>query len=324
MNRTTLTIPLILLLAACNDADDGQASVGTSASSTVEATTTAAPTTAAPTTAAPTTAAPTTAAPTTVALTPAEAVAFSTSGQQVTPITFADPALGGGIIYSNASGDAEGALTSVLASMSGTSVALVWFEGTVADCGQGGMAMRIATRPDGALGWEVVPGLGTGDLATLTGSGVESPPNFTGTVRCDGGADPMVFSSTLLEPMAATGTEGGVPAHTTIESTDFPVAMNPAQQSAAKMRLTETVTDVWTTPSIYIEQPEGTPVRNTMAQLVTYDGMCGTPTITRVFMEDVLFPNFRGAWDIAPNLNNGIRGGGSFDSVQNVGRVACT
>ena len=319
MNRTTLTIPLILLLAACSDSDDGQASEGTSASTTVVSTTTVAPTTAAPTTAA-----PTTAAPTTVAVTPAESVAFSTSGQQVTTIPFADPALSGAVIYSHAAGDAEGALTSVLATMGGTSVALVWFEGTVADCGQGGMAMRIATRPDGALGWEVVPGLGTGDLATLTGSGVESPPNFTGTVRCDGGVDPMVFSTTLLEPMAATGTEQHVPPHDSIKTTDFPVAMNPAQQSSAKMRVTEKVAELWTTPLVYIEQPDGTPVRNTMVELLIYDGMCGTPTVTRVFMEDVLFPNFRGAWDIAPNLNNGIRGGGYFDSDQDVGRVVCT
>ena len=125
MNRTTLTIPLILLLAACSDSDDGQASERTSASTTVVSTTTVAPTTAAPTTA----------APTTVAVTPAESVAFSTSGQQVTTIPFADPALSGAVIYSHAAGDAEGALTSVLATMGGTSVALVWFEGTVADCG---------------------------------------------------------------------------------------------------------------------------------------------------------------------------------------------
>lgn len=314
MNRTTLTIPLILLLAACSDSDDGQASEGTSASTTVVSTAVVSTTTAAPTTA----------APTTVAVTPAESVAFSTSSQQFFGIPFADPQLQGTVMYSNASGDVEGALTWVVLYLANESAALVWFEGKVADCGQGGMAIRIATRPDSARGWEIVPGLGTGELARLTGSGVQSESSFAGTIRCIGGADPMVFSTTLLEPMAATGTEQHVPRHDSIKTTDFPVAMNPAQQSSAKMRVTEKVAELWTTPLVYIEQPDGTPVRNTMVELLIYDGMCGTPTVTRVFMEDVLFPNFRGAWDIAPNLNNGIRGGGYFDSGQDVGRVVCT
>jgi hypothetical protein len=318
---------LLLAMAACSTSDDSTAVV-------TEASTTPAPTTVAPTTVAPTTVAPTTtAAVTTTGLpatttSPPTSVAFATSGQVVLPVAFADPQLAGMVIHSDAAGDLEGALTSALVTLGGESVALVWFEGRVADCGEGGMAMRIATRPDATLGWEIVPGLGVGDLAATTGSGDEVAPNFTGAITCAGVVDPTALTTTLLAPVPTTGIEQSVPAHMPLKTTTFDVAPHPAQTAAPKMWINESVYDVWTSPQILLGTAfpgeADTPVRNAMVSLLTFAGPCEAPGVTRVFMEDVLYPEFRGAWDVPAATNNGATGAGHFDATEDVGRVICS
>jgi hypothetical protein len=147
--------------------------------------------------------------------------------------------------------------------ISSASLTLHWFEGEVAGCGSGSMVIRYAMDPSrypGASSWEIVPGLGAGDLATVTGHGTSKQPNgFTGTVDCHGFApnERPAFATTLLSPPTDQGVEAFVPAHSAV----------------------------------------------------------------RLVIDDVLFPGFAGAWDLAPGLNGDAAGGGP---IIGPGRVNCT
>lgn len=331
----------LALLAACSSADDGAvpptdtAAVATAAPSSAASTSAPTPVT---------TATPTTGAPTTVpTTTPDQPVAFSlTQTQDHDGIgTYEHPDLvgtGGWLwLRHDATGDITGPITSVslilddgtVPGAPGGEVGLMWFEGTVTGCGTGGAALRTGTRPDGAMGWEIVPGLGTGELASLSGSGTQpqwpDPAwNFTGTVRCDGGADPTAFSTTLLASPAAAGVEASVPAHVLVRQIEHPIDPHPAHTVAPRIWVAEVEEDLWTSPMLFLEaQPGTTGLRNTMVSFVVTDIACGTPSVVRVFIDDVVLAQFRGAWDVNAILNSGRSGGGVFDATTNSGRVGC-
>lgn len=219
-------------------------------------------------------------------------------------------------------------------------VELLWFEGTVAGCGTGGVAIREAVRhqPDGSAepGWEVVPGLGVGDLATLTGHGtVNGFPGgaHTGVIQCRGGADTAVFSSTLLGPAAESGIDVAVPAHSPTSITEYPIEPHPAQTDPPDMWVSEVDYEQWTSTMLHLgvrfPETSTTPVRNTMVSIFAADDSSvlfadldcrPSPVVGRTFLDDALYPEFRGAWDL---LTSGIRGGGTYDADTNQGRVRC-
>jgi hypothetical protein len=136
------------------------------------------------------------------------------------------------------------------------------------------------------------------------------------------------MATTLLAPIPPTGIEQGVPAHTPVKTTTFDVVPHPAQTAAPKMWINESVYDVWTSPQIMLGTPfpdvADTPVRNAMVSLLDIpDGPCGASSVTRLLMEDVLYPEFRGAWDVPAAVNGGATGAGHFDATEDVGRVVC-
>jgi len=321
----------ILLLALPLVAVSACGSSGSSSPTTTEVSTpssTVAPATVpATTTIVPTTEALTTEAPTTT--TPEREVSFQTSGQQVTPMAFSEQRAAVMTIHSEAAGDFEGSLTTELITMPESLLAIVWFEGSVADCGQGGLAIRIGTRPDGAVGWEIVPGLGVGDLAAVNGSGTEVAPRFTGTIVCEGTADPTQFSTTLLEPVPATGIEAGVPLHIPIHEDRIDVVPHPAQTLAPQMWAVAATYNTGTMLQLFmwwVLPGSTTPLYNTFATiwfLTDTGNSCGVPAVTRAILDDVEFEDYRGGWDVPANLNGGGYGGGLFDATTSVGRVVC-
>jgi hypothetical protein len=219
-------------------------------------------------------------------------------------------------------------------------IQLLWFEGTVSGCGDGGVAIREASRhqPDGtaSIGWEVVPGLGVGDLATLTGHGTANGfpgGDHTGTIQCQGDADTTVFSSTLLGPPSSSGTDVAVPAHVPTSITDYPIEPHPAQTDTPDMWVSVADYDRWTSTMLNLgarfPETSTTPVRNTMVSIfaaedssVLFPDLDCPPShvFGRVFLDDVLYPEYRGAWDL---LSYGVQGGGTYNATTNEGRVRC-
>jgi hypothetical protein len=90
----------------------------------------------------------------------------------------------------------------------------------------------------------------------------------------------------------------------------------------------------WTTTMLNLgvrfPQTSTTPVRNTMVSTFTADDSsalfadldCQSPLVVgRVFLDDALYPEFRGAWDLVPL---GVQGGGTYNATTNDGRVRCS
>jgi hypothetical protein len=89
----------------------------------------------------------------------------------------------------------------------------------------------------------------------------------------------------------------------------------------------------WTTTmlNLGVRFPETstTPVRNTMVSIFITDDSsalfadldCQLPLVVgRVFLDDALYPEFRGAWDL---VSSGVQGGGTLNAATNEGRVRC-
>jgi hypothetical protein len=220
----------------------------------------------------------------------------------------------------------------------GVWVGLLWFEGTVAGCGSGGVAIRWAGRyTQDDRGWEVVPGLGVGDLAALTGHGTMNGipgGTYTGTIQCHGGADTTVFSTTLLSPPAESGTDVAIPAHSPTSITDTPIEPHPAQTDPPEMLVSVVDYGQWTSTMLNLgarfPETSTTPLRNTMVSIFVADdssalfadlGCQLSLVVGRVFLDDTLYPEYRGAWDLVP-LD--VEGGGTYNAITNEGRVRCS
>jgi hypothetical protein len=329
MKRVSWALILLPLVAACGNStpsgDAASSAPSTSAMSTNSTFATAVTSTSPATTSAvepPTTGLPSTSIP------PVGEVAFETTGDEVTPIDFSDLRASSMVIHSEVAGDLEGSLTAAVVSVDDSVLGFLWFEGRADTCGQGGLAIRLGTRPDGATGWEIVDGFGVGDLGSVTGGGVSTSGRYEGTIDCDGAIAPRVLSTSLLAPMPATGESAGVPLHAIQESDSRDVNPHPTQTRAPKVNIVQATYDSGVQIQIFAWNADTTPgrLRNTF---LTYwfvpasFNVCGRDGIGRAIIDDVEYPEFTGAWDVPADLNDGTTGAGTFTLESDIGRIVC-
>ncbi len=252
IGRSKLTLALLATasLAGCTDASDG-ASTGSagpttavSTSSTVgPATTTVTPTSTPTSPVTASTVPPTTTSTLSTSIAPEGQVAFETTDDEVIPIDFSDLRASSMVIHSEVARDFEGSLTSAVVYVGDSPLGLLWFEGQAGNCGEGGLAIRLGTRPDGATGWEIVDGFGVGDLGSVTGGGLKTSGGYEGTIDCAGAITPRVLSTSLIAPMPATGEPAGVPLHAIQESDRRDVTPHPAQTRPPRIDIVQATYD---------------------------------------------------------------------------------
>jgi hypothetical protein len=159
-----------------------------------------------------------------------------------------------------------------------------------------------------------VAGLGTGDLADVTGSGTEVPPRFTGTITCYG--EPG-FATTLLAPTptgpGATDCEPSVGATAITQQKDVP--MHPAMVAPARMSVLQSQSadgaEMHWGALLWPPAGEATEPVNAYGG-VRVGPACGIDGMARVVVDDLFEPNNHGAWDLLPAVNGGVVGGGAF------------
>lgn len=261
-------------------------------------------------------------------------VSFSTTAEQLNPVVFADWSVGvqdqaieSTVVHADVIGDLEGTLTRSAITTGSSYLALEWFEGRIASCGTGAVGIRAGTRPDGATGWEIVPGLGVGDLVDVTGQGTMTGSRYRGTVRCRGAGDPLTFSSTILQPVPDEGTDGAVPMHVSLQRDEQELAVHPDQVMAPTFTAVNATYDVWLARGtmFWIHDDVPTVIRSENVGYDFLEDVCGHPGAARIILDDVFLPPFRGGWDLPPELNQGAYGSGRFDAdgITDIGRVVC-
>jgi len=255
-------------------------------------------------------------------------VAFDTIDDEVMPIDFSDLRASSTVIHSDVTSDFEGSLTSAVVSVGDSLLGFVWFEGRAATCGEGGLAIRLGTRPDGATGWEIVDGFGVGDLESVTGGGIATSGRYEGTIDCDGAITPRVLSTSLLAPMPATGESAGVPDHTIQYSDPRDATPHPAQTRAPRINIVQATYDSGVMIQIFAWNADTSPGRldNTFLTywfLPAFANVCGRDVIGRAVIDNVETAGFTGAWDFPADLNDGASGGGTFTPDTDIGRAIC-
>jgi hypothetical protein len=269
-----------------------------------------------------------------------------------------DPPFDQRVRRSAVAGDLVGSMFSALLSAGKGELGLTWFEGSVATCGSGGMTIRSLTETVGTgtatelvTRWDIVAGLGVGDLSMAAGSGIARAQgnvwSADGVIVCrPPGDDGSLFSTTLFSPAPLTGLDAQLPAHSalrviprTIDPSDYDDPLEGDYPYPRDFGSTSTLAPLeWGEhPIITLESLEYVdsrmwsltftappsfpgPLRNTFVALLVGPTWCSEVGQLRLVIDDVLYPEFRGAWDMPPQSNDGAMGGGPLDGP---GRVSC-
>jgi hypothetical protein len=213
-------------------------------------------------------------------------------------------------------------------------VAIGWFEGTVAECGTGAVALGVIADGAGQVRWEVLGGFGTRALQHLAASGTGTWPlgaavgTLGGEVDCDGGGPDHSLETTLIGPPPEGEPtppirDGSDNAWTTTKLeldptlfADFPgIDFIDGESNAFGPGLTS---------AVWLHDPDGVFLGVYLGEHVESATVpCEGFSVPVVLIQHFLNGDYLTRWEVQPDLSGGLVGGGSESAGGSQGAMRC-